>query len=119
MMKKYLAIVLMTVFVLGVQANGESKAVKAKPLNYKEVLSKIEYPQGCKKDGIEGRVIVSLKIGTDGKVIDHRFNSYPCSDLRDAVKDILPELEFEPARNAIGDVVEGRITIPVNFELTI
>ena len=106
--------------MLSVQANhNDDKAMSPKPVNYKEVISDIEYPLVCKEKGIEGLVIVSLKVGMDGKVINHQFETYPCTDLRDAVKDILPELVFEPAKDKDGEVVVGRITIPVNFKLTI
>ncbi|SNS84383.1 TonB family C-terminal domain-containing protein [Ekhidna lutea] len=119
-MKKQLLILTMVLCVLGVQAtNGDGEAVNPKPTNYKEVISTIDYPQVCKEKGIEGKVIVTLKINKEGKVINHRFEEYPCSDLRDAVKDILPNLNFEPAKNAAGQSVVGLIAVPVNFKLTI
>ncbi|MEO9869205.1 energy transducer TonB [Ekhidna sp.] len=119
-MKKQLLALTMTLFVLGALANnGNDKAESPKPVNYKEVISKIEYPKVCKEKGIEGQVIVTLKIDETGKVINHEFESYPCSDLRDAVKDILPKLNFTPAKNKNGEAVVGKIAVPVNFKLTI
>ncbi|WP_424963949.1 energy transducer TonB [Ekhidna sp.] len=119
-MKKTLLFLAMALFVLGTQANnGEGKAENPKPMNYKEVVSSIEYPLVCKEKGIEGQVLVTLKIDQNGKVINHRFESYPCTDLRDAVKAVLPKLNFEPAKNENGDSVKGLIAIPVNFKLTI
>ena len=119
-MKKTLLFLAMALFVLGSHANnGEGKAENPKPMNYKEVVSNIEYPLECKEKGIEGQVLVTLKIDKDGKVINHRFESYPCTDLRDAVKAVLPKLNFEPAKNDNGEAVVGRIAVPVNFKLTI
>ena len=99
--------------------NGEGKAESPKSVNYKDVISKIEYPKVCKEKGIEGMVIVTIKVDKEGNVLNHKFESYPCTDLRDAVKDILPELQFTPAKNAKGQAVVGKIAVPVNFKLTI
>ncbi len=119
-MKKQILSLVMIFFVVGVMANGgEKKAESPKSINYKEVLSKIEYPRVCKEKGIEGKVIVTVKVDTEGKVINHEFESYPCTDLRDAVKNILPELRFTPATNEKGEAVVGKIAVPVNFKLTI
>lgn len=119
-MKKQLLALTLTLFVFGAIANnGNDKAEGPKPTNYKEVISKIEYPKECKEKGIEGIVVVTLKIDSDGKVINHEFGSYPCTDLRDAVKDKLKELKFTPAKDANGTAVVGKIALPVNFKLTI
>ncbi len=119
-MKKQLAILTMVLFVLIAHAsNAGDKAVDPKPTNYKEVISKIEYPKTSKQKGIEGKVIVSLKVDKYGKVINHRFDSYPCTDLRDAVKKVLTDLRFEPAKNSRGEEITGFIAIPINFKLDI
>lgn len=119
-MKKQVLILVMMLFVLGAQAyGGNNKAVNPKPINYQEVVSKLKYPQDSKEKGIEGRVVVTLKVDTEGNVISHRFESYPCSDLKEAVEKVVENLKFEPARNANGEVVIGRIAVPFNFKLTI
>lgn len=118
-MKKYLLILTMVLGMLAVQAseNGEASAPKAK--NYKEVISKVEYPRVCKEKGIEGKVIVMLKIDVEGKVISHEFISYPCDDLKDAVQVVLNDLEFVPAKNKDGMAITGSVALPINFRLTI
>ena len=119
-MKKQIMSLVMTVFVLvAVANNGDGKAEGPKATNYKEVISKIEYPRVCKEKGIEGKVIVTIKVDKNGNVINHRFESYPCTDIRDAVKDVLPKLKFTPAKNERGEAVVGLIAVPVNFKLTI
>ena len=119
-MKKHLLILTMVLVVLSAQAsNGNGEAENPKPVNYKDVISKIEYPKVCMEKGIEGKVIVTLKIDETGKVINHQFNEYPCTDLRDAVKAVLNDLSFHPAKNISGESVVGEIAVPVNFKLTI
>ena len=87
--------------------------------NYKEVVSQIVYPQDSKEQGIEGTVIVSLEVDHQGKLVSHEFISYPCSALQDAVKESLVKLQFNPAKNAAGQNITSRITMPVKFELSI
>ena len=121
-MKKQILALAMMFFVLGAFAtngNGEGVAESPKPVNYKDVISAIEYPQVCKEKGIEGQVIVTLKIDEMGKVISHEFGKYPCTDLRDAVEKVLPDLNFTPAKDKNGNAVVGKIAVPVNFKLTI
>ena len=121
-MKKYITTLMMTICALAVIANGfgnKGEGESPKPVNYKEVISKIEYPKVCREKGIEGKVIVELKVDENGKVVNHKFESYPCSDLKKVVKDILPELQFKPATDSEGNAVEGRVTLPVNFQLDI
>lgn len=117
-MKKLLTIAITAIFVFGAYAgNGEAK--EAKVTNYKEVLSQIEYPQVCREQGIEGKVIVHLIINENGEISNHEFASYPCTDLRDAVENSLSQLQFIPARNDKGEAVKGAFTLPVNFKLTL
>lgn len=121
-MKKQLLVLTLALLVFGAQANtglGNGEAESPKATNYKEVISQIEYPQVCKEKGIEGTVIVTLKIDETGNVINHEFGSYPCTDLRDAVKAVIKDLKFMPAKNANGTSVVGKIAVPVNFKLTI
>ena len=120
MKKQLLSLVAVFFFVVSVNANGgEKKSVNLKSTNYKEIISKIKYPKICREKGIEGKVFVTLKVDKKGKIISHEFISYPCSDLRDAVESILPELVFAPAKNGKGEAIDGEIVMPVNFQLTI
>ncbi|MEO9485185.1 MAG: energy transducer TonB [Ekhidna sp.] len=121
-MKKQLLTLTLVLFVFGALANNggvKGEAESPKPTNYKEVISKIVYPKVCQEKGIEGKVIVTLKVDETGNVINHEFDSYPCSDLRDAVKDVIKDLKFKPAKNEEGTAIVGKIAVPVNFKLTI
>ena len=117
---KKISLMLLSV-CLTVFANGQplSSAKAAEVTNYKEVLSQINYPRACMRKGIEGRVIVSLKVDAKGNLMGHEFISYPCKDLKEAVTDALPKLKFNPAINQHGNAVAGRITIPITFRLAI
>lgn len=120
MKKQLLAFTLTVLFAFGALAgNGKGEAESPKAVNYKKVISQIEYPQVCKEKGIEGQVIVTLKIDEMGNVMSHEFGSYPCTDLRDAVEKVIPNLTFSPAKDKNGVAVVGKIAVPVNFKLTI
>jgi len=117
-MKKLIMTVLSAYLVLTVYAQNTSSEV-VEVTNYREVVSKIEYPRVCKEKGIEGKVIVSLEIDENGNLISHEFIKYPCSDLKEVVQNALPKLKFKPAFNVHGQAVASKITMPVNFKLTI
>lgn len=117
-MKKLFSLLITAILVVGAYA-GNGKSEEAKVTNYKEVLSEIEYPQVCREKGIEGKVVVDLVIDELGKVVDHEFVSYPCTDLKEVVKESLSKLRFSPAKDDNGKAVKSVFTLPVNFKLTI
>ena len=118
-MMKTLLMLLSVCFILFVNGQPLSSSKVVEVTNYKEVLSQIEYPQVCKEKGIEGKVIVSLRVDANGKLMSHKFIAYPCVDIKGAVMEALPKLKFNPAINQHGDAVAGSITMPINFRLTI
>ena len=118
-MKKTLMMILSIYFALNVYAQNDNASKVVEVTNYQEVVSSIPYPTVCKEKGIEGRVIVSLEIDEDGNLTSHEFLSFPCSDLRDVVFEALEDLEFKAATNNSGQAIASRITMPVNFELSI
>ncbi len=95
------------------------KAEAPKMNNYKQVLSEIEYPQVCREKGIEGKVIVMLRISAQGEITDYEFKAAPCTDLEEVVEASLPKMKFTPATDKDGNAIAGIITFPVNFKLTI
>ena len=118
-MKKLLVMLLSFTLVVCVYGHPLSSSKVVEVTNYKEVLSQIEYPQVCKEKGIQGKVIVSLEIDKQGRLVGYEFISSPCCDLQDAVKKALPKLRFNPAVDDHGQAIISRITMPVKFELTI
>ena len=119
-MKRILTITMMTAFTVFVFASSlEAQGQNPKATNYKEVLKGIEYPKVCREKGIEGTVLVSLKINEKGDILNYKFKSAPCEELQTAVEKSLDKLKFEPAKNQHGQAVIGRLVLPVNFRLTI
>ncbi len=90
-----------------------------KATNYKEVLKGIKYPVTCRENGVEGTVIVLLKISKTGEMVNYQFKSAPSEDLQVAVENSLSQLTFTPAKNKVGQAVAGKLTLPVNFKLSI
>ncbi|MEP5610601.1 MAG: energy transducer TonB [Cyclobacteriaceae bacterium] len=117
-MKKLIALTFTLAIVFASYA-GDGKAEKPKATNYKEVLKEIVYPQASMEQGIEGKVIVELKINKSGEITNYKFKSFPCSDMKEVVESALTKMTFVPATNKKGQTVNGRITLPVNFQLTI
>ncbi|MEP1097306.1 MAG: TonB family protein [Cyclobacteriaceae bacterium] len=117
-MKKLIVLTFTLAFVFAAYA-GNGKAEKPKATNYKEVLKEIAYPQASMEQGIEGKVIVELKINKAGEMVSYKFKSYPCSDMKEVVEQSLMKITFAPATNKKGEAVNGRVTLPVNFQLTI
>ena len=120
-MKKIFTLIILTafVFVLHAQSSGTQAYTNPKATNYKEVLKGIEYPQVCREKGIEGTVLVVLNINENGTMTNYKFKSAPCDDLQTAVENSLSKLTFEPAKNPQGQAVRGKLTLPVQFKLSI
>ncbi|MEM6814389.1 MAG: TonB family protein [Bacteroidota bacterium] len=118
-MKKMVMMILSIYFALNVYAQENISAKVVEVTNYKEVVSKIQYPKYCKEQGIEGKVIVSLKIDQSGNLISHEFVSFPCVDMKEVVKNALSGFTFNPAVNQHGQTVASQITLPITFELSI
>jgi len=87
--------------------------------NYREVVESIEYPISCRKNGIEGKVIIEIQVDAEGKIMDYHFIDSVCPELKNAVKKVIPDLEFVPAISENNQSIPSKINIPINFELTI
>lgn len=97
---------------------GEMPEYPGGPSAMFEYLSKnIQYPEGAKKEGIQGRVIVTIIIEKDGSITDAKV-----------VKSLAPSLDREAQRlvesmpNWIpgkqnGEPVRVKYTVPVTFRL--
>jgi protein TonB len=75
----------------------------------------ISYPERARQRGIEGRVVVSALIGTNGRVQDFRIlEASPPGVFEEAVRNAVPNWTFEPAQYN-GEPVETWATIPIPF----
>ncbi|MEP4534263.1 MAG: energy transducer TonB [Cyclobacteriaceae bacterium] len=118
---KTLAITLLTIltFSTAALASDPNVAVSAKADNLSEVINSIEYPMVSRENGVEGRVVVLVRINEEGNVTSSEVISTPCNNLKAAVEDAITDLHFTPAKNAKGEAVATAIKIPIDFELTI
>jgi periplasmic protein TonB len=81
------------------------------------LASPITYPTQARQRKIEGRIVVSLLIGTDGTVKRARILESAPPELFDrAVLDALPRWRFEPARYKNKNV-QVWVTLPLDFRL--
>ncbi len=95
-------------------SNNDPKPVVS---NYTEVLSEVEYPTICREQGTEGTVLVQISVDSEGLIRGHKFLKSPCKELKDAVKEVIPKLKFEPA-TVNGQAISSKIIIPIEFRLT-
>jgi protein TonB len=79
---------------------------------------KITYPERAKQREIEGKVSVSVLIGTDGTVVKFKIlDSNPPGVFDEAVREAVPYWTFKPAQYQ-GRPVQIWVTIPIPFKLT-
>ncbi|MFK7953679.1 MAG: energy transducer TonB [Ekhidna sp.] len=117
-MKKIASLLITSAFILSASAMS-GKGELAKISNYTEVISKIEYPQQSKEQGIEGKVLVSIDIDALGNVKGYKFLSSPCQNLTEAVEKSIKNLEFLPAKDKTGKAISGKVVLPVDFKLNL
>jgi len=86
------------------------------PVNIDDIKRRIGYPPLAKEAGIQGKVIVRVLVGKDGKYVKHVILKSPHKILADAVEKELPNLEFTPGIQA-GKPIKVWVTIPFDFRL--
>jgi len=76
----------------------------------------VAYPEKARQRGLTGRVVVSLLIGTDGKVQRSRvLEATPAGVFEDAVLSSLPQWLFAPAEYQ-GRPVPIWVSLPLDFQ---
>lgn len=86
------------------------------PVNIDEIKKRIGYPPLAKEAGIQGKVIVRVLVGKNGKYEKHIVLRSPHKLLTEAVEKELPNLEFTPGIQA-GKPIKVWVTIPFDFQL--
>lgn len=86
------------------------------PVNIEEIKKRIGYPPLAKEAGIQGKVIVRVLVGKNGKYERHIVLRSPHKLLTEAVEKELPNLEFTPGIQA-GKPIKVWVTIPFDFQL--
>ena len=95
------------------------KSKNAELLNLKEIHSKIPYPLYCRKQGIEGKVIFYVKVGSDGSYQEHLAVKSAHQEFTGACEDYLSLLKFNPALDENNLPTESWVAVCFKFELTI
>ena len=81
------------------------------------MLTLVKYPNKAKKEGIEGAVLLTVKIGVDGKILDVVILNSSNTFFNQSAIDAVYEYDlFVPAikNNCPAD---GEVTIPINYIL--
>lgn len=86
------------------------------PTNIDDIKRRIGYPPLAKEAGIQGKVIVRVLVGKNGKYEKHIVLKSPHKMLTEAVEKELPSLEFTPGIQA-GKPIKVWVTIPFDFQL--
>ena len=75
------------------------------------------YPQSAMRKGEEGRTVVELTVGRNGRVTRCTVTTSSSRELDRRTCSIARQLRFEPARDASGETVRGTFTLPVRWQL--
>lgn len=89
-------------------------AVSKKPIPTKQVTPK--YPDLARRANIEGKVVVTVTIGKDGKVEDAVIFVSDATMLNEAALEAARQFEFTPAQQR-DKTVRVKMNLPFNFKL--
>ena len=84
------------------------------------VMQRIRYPQEAMNRGIEGRVVLSIMIESDGAISSADVMMSPDELLTAEVLRVagtVPAGAWSPGRNEFGEAIRTRYMIPVDFQL--
>ncbi len=119
MKKLILSLALILTASFAFSFSNPNMSVKAKALNLDEVVSNIDYPKVTNEAGIEGTVIMYVKIDAEGNISESTALTHPCSQMIKSVKSAMIDLKFEPAKDSDGVAVASAVRIPFEFKLTV
>ena len=89
-----------------------------KVINYQEFAKSIKYPQQCRIMGVEGKVLLRLRVNEWGRVEDYSVLEAPDKLMEKACLNSVYKLRFEPAQDDQGKLVPAYVYLPVVFKLT-
>lgn len=133
-MKKFILMAIMTVFGLATVSAQKTVVAKknqqvfdvveqmpqypgGKEALFKYLSTNVKYPEDAAKKKVEGRVIASFVVETDGSITDVEVSkkAFPSLDA-EAVRVLKGMPKWEPGRQK-GKPVRVRYVVPVNFRL--
>lgn len=80
------------------------------------IQDKIQYPEFAKASGIDGRVLIELTVGKDGKVINPKIIQSVGGGCDQEALRVVRLARFTPGKHK-GETVNVRITVPIDFWL--
>lgn len=83
----------------------------------KFIMTNLKYPETCRKEGIQGRVVIKFVVNTDGSIVDMEEARSPHADLTaEAMRVIKMMPKWTPATVG-GKTIRSRFNLPVMFWL--
>lgn len=77
----------------------------------------MKYPEECRKQGIQGRVVISFVVNKDGSIVDLETVRSPHPALAEEGLRVVKSMpKWEPAKEN-GKVVRSRFNVPIMFRL--
>ena len=101
---------------LSAQDKGHKMDKYPKCTNLVEVHQAIGYPKEAAKAGIEGKVMVKVKVDKYGKVSSHEILPGSPKELAESVEPHIASLTFTPGEKD-GKAVATMVTLPFLFKL--
>lgn len=90
--------------------------IPPQPINLKEALSELIYPENARKSKIEDKVVITIIVDKQGNF--EKISSYEGNLIfEDEVKKLAKKLKFKPGM-IFGEPAIMSIKIPVNFKLS-
>lgn len=83
---------------------------------YLFIARRLEYPEQDRRNGTEGRVMLSLLVDSTGAVGEIKVVNSVSKSLDQAAMNVAQRLHFFPARKD-GKPLTGMVTVPVIFKL--
>ena len=82
------------------------------------ISKNMTYPEECRKQGIEGRVVIKFVVNKDGSIVDAEAVKSPHPALAaEALRVVKSMPKWKPAKEG-GKVVRSRFNIPIVFKLS-
>ncbi len=88
-----------------------------KPSWIKNFITANDYPLLARQQGKDGRVVLTILINAQGKVIDARLLQGSYEALNEVALRKIKEAQFSPAYNDQNFPVSCKVTLPIRFEL--
>lgn len=86
-------------------------------LDYDDLQKRVEYPEIARRNNVEGKVIIRVLVGKDGRAMKTLIDQSDNKLLESAAKKAVLETSFTPAIQNGTPVVQW-ISVPVNFKLS-